>query len=29
MPQQPKPVVQPSRKKKLGGKQIKRGTLPR
>ena len=30
MPQQPRPVVQPSRKKKLGTtKQLKRGVLPR
>jgi hypothetical protein len=29
MPQQPRTVVQPPRKKKLGAKQIKRGALPR
>jgi hypothetical protein len=29
MPQQPRPVVQQPRKKKLGPKQLKRGTLPR
>jgi hypothetical protein len=29
MPQQPRQVVQPPRKKKPGGKQLKRGMLPR
>jgi hypothetical protein len=29
MPQQRRTVVTPPRKKQLGGKQIKRGTLPR
>ena len=28
-PQQPRPVVQQPRKKKLGPKQVKRGALPR
>jgi hypothetical protein len=29
MPHQQRTVVTPPRKKQLGGKQIKRGTLPR